>query len=125
VRLLRDWHQGAQGGIDGPVAAPVRPGFVVARAVGQTIAVRFGLVQRAACARGGAAVMLSPCLSRGRLFCRLAVLGQRLFELLFDAEGVGGGARSSRPRPPGPFVPSRNQNQQQDGPRGRRARTRA
>ena len=27
-------HDGAQGGIDSPVAAPVRPGFVVARAVG-------------------------------------------------------------------------------------------
>jgi hypothetical protein len=31
------------------------------------------------------------CLSRGRLFCRLAVLRQRLFELLLDTEGVGGG----------------------------------
>jgi len=31
-------RDGAQGGIDSPVAAPVRPGFVMARAVGQTIA---------------------------------------------------------------------------------------
>jgi hypothetical protein len=36
--------------------------------------------------------MLSPCLSRGRLFCRLAVLRQRLLEFLLDAEGIGGGA---------------------------------
>jgi hypothetical protein len=34
---------------------------------------------------------MSPCLSRGRLFCRLAGLRQRLFEFLFDAERVGGG----------------------------------
>jgi hypothetical protein len=34
--------------------------------------------------------MLSPCLPCGRLFCRIAVLRQRLFELLLDAEGVGG-----------------------------------
>jgi hypothetical protein len=31
--------------------------------------------------------------SRGQLFCRLAVLRQRLFGLLLDTEGVGGGAR--------------------------------
>jgi hypothetical protein len=37
-------HQGTQGGLHSPVAAPVRPGFVVSRAVGQTIAVRLGLV---------------------------------------------------------------------------------
>ncbi len=37
-------RQGAQGGLQSPVAAPVRPGFVMARAVGQTIAVRLGLV---------------------------------------------------------------------------------
>ena len=41
-------HYGAQGAIDSPVAAPVRPGFVMAWAVGQTIAVRLGLVQRTA-----------------------------------------------------------------------------
>ena len=40
-------HDGAQGGIDRPVAASVRPGFVVARAVGQATAIRLGLVQRA------------------------------------------------------------------------------
>ena len=38
----------AQGGIDRPVAAPVRPGFIMAGAVGETIAVRLGLVQRTA-----------------------------------------------------------------------------
>jgi hypothetical protein len=32
-------HQGAQGGIHNLVAAPVRPGFVMARAVGETIAI--------------------------------------------------------------------------------------
>jgi hypothetical protein len=42
--------------------------------------------------------MLSPCLLRGRLFCRLAVRRQRLFELLFDTEGVGGGARPEFPQ---------------------------
>jgi len=42
-------HHGAQGGIHSPVAAPLRQGFVVARAVGETIAVRLGLIQRAAC----------------------------------------------------------------------------
>jgi hypothetical protein len=42
-------HNGAQGGIDSPIAAPVRPGFVMARAVGQAIAIGLGLVQRAAC----------------------------------------------------------------------------
>ena len=42
-------HQGAQGGIDSPVVAPVRPGFGVARAVGETIAVWLGLVQRTTC----------------------------------------------------------------------------
>jgi hypothetical protein len=41
-------HQGAQDVIHSPVAAPVIPGFVVARAVGETIAIRLGLVQRAA-----------------------------------------------------------------------------
>ena len=40
-------HDGAQGGLRRPVAAPVRPGFVMARAVGETIAVQLGLVQRA------------------------------------------------------------------------------
>jgi hypothetical protein len=34
--------------IHSPVAAPVIPGFVVARAVGETIAIRLGLVQWAA-----------------------------------------------------------------------------
>ena len=42
--------------------------------------------------------MLSPCLLRGRLFCRLAVRRQRLFELLFDTEGVGGCARPEFPQ---------------------------
>ena len=42
--------------------------------------------------------MLSPCLSRGRLFCRLAVLRRRLFELLFEPGRVGGGARPEFPQ---------------------------
>jgi hypothetical protein len=33
-------HNCTQGGLDSPVTAPVIPGFVVARAVGQTIAAR-------------------------------------------------------------------------------------
>jgi hypothetical protein len=39
-------HEGAQRGIQCPVTSPLRPCFVMARAVGQTIAVRLGLVQR-------------------------------------------------------------------------------
>src|ERR1700730_11503944 len=39
-------HEGAQGAIDSFVAAPMSPSFVVAGAVGQTIAIRLGLIQR-------------------------------------------------------------------------------
>jgi hypothetical protein len=42
-------HEGAQRGIQCPVTSPLRPCFVMARAVGQTIAVRLGLVQRTSC----------------------------------------------------------------------------
>src|SRR5664279_3213259 len=42
--------------------------------------------------------MKSPGLSRERLFCRLAVLRQRLFELLLDAQGIGRGARPEFPQ---------------------------
>jgi hypothetical protein len=42
--------------------------------------------------------MLSPRLSPSALCRRLAVLRQRLFELLFDAEGIGGGARPEFPQ---------------------------
>lgn len=39
-------YDGAQGRIDSPGAAPVLPRFVVAPAVGETIALRLGLIQR-------------------------------------------------------------------------------
>jgi len=49
----------------------------------------------------------------GELFCRLAVLRQRLLEFLFDAEGIGGRARPEFPQrmqialPPGDQRPER------------------
>jgi hypothetical protein len=81
-------YQGAQGGIQCPVTSPLRPCFVMPRAVGQTIAVRLGLVQRTTCgeqlrfafdvctsqkiptcgvSRGAVPDMLSPGLSLGRV----------------------------------------------------------
>jgi hypothetical protein len=42
--------------------------------------------------------MLSPGRSLGRLFRQLSVLRQRLFELLFHFEGIGGGARPKFPQ---------------------------
>jgi hypothetical protein len=113
-------QQGAEDGIDRPVASPVSPGFVMARSVGQTIAIRLGLVQRTtggeqsrfavrrlrhpenskvrrlAHSCFGHAVTVP--FGRAELFCRRAVRRQRLFELLFDAEGSGGGTGPEFPQ---------------------------